>query len=37
MFMIPLYINSDYKNLDYKIYTTTPKNHLQTTLDTTIG
>ena len=28
-----LYINSDYKNLGYKIYTTILKNNMQTTLD----
>ena len=32
-----LYINSDYKNLGYKIYTTLPKNHMQTTLHAIIG
>ena len=32
-----LYINSDYKNLGYKIYTTIPKNHIQTTLDAIIS
>ena len=32
-----LYINSDYKNLDYKIYTTIPKNYMQATLDAIIG
>ena len=32
-----LYINSDYKNLGYIIYTTIVKNHMQTTLDTIIG
>ena len=31
-----LYINSDYKNLGYKNYTTIPKNHMQTTSDTII-
>ena len=28
-----LYINSDYKNLGYKIYTTILKNHMQAALD----
>ena len=32
-----LYINSNYKNLGYKIYTTLPKNHMQTTLDAITG
>ena len=32
-----LHINSDYKNLGYKIYTTIPKDHMQTTLDAIIG
>ena len=32
-----LYLNSDYKNLGYKIYTTIPKNHMQTILDAIIG
>ena len=32
-----LYINSGYKNLVYKIDTTIPKNHMQTTLDAIIG
>ena len=32
-----LYINSDYKNLGYKIYTTILKNHMQGTLDAIIG
>ena len=32
-----LYINSDYKNLDYKIYTTIPKNYMQATLDAIVG
>ena len=32
-----LYINSDYRNLGYKIYTTIPKNHMQTTLDAIIA
>ena len=32
-----LYINSDYKNLVYKIYTTKPKNHTQTALDAIVG
>ena len=32
-----LYVNSDYKNLGYKIYTTILKNHMQTTLDAAIG
>ena len=32
-----LYINSGYKNVGYKIYTTIPKNHIQTTLDVIIG
>ena len=32
-----LYINPDYKNLGYKIYTTIPKNHVQATLDAKIG
>ena len=32
-----LYINSDYKNLGYKIYTTIHKNHMQGTLDAIIG
>ena len=32
-----LYINSDYKNLGYKIYTIIPKNHMRTTLDAIIG
>ena len=27
------YINLDYENLDYKIYTTILKNHTQNTLD----
>ena len=27
------YINLDYENLDYKIYTTIFKNHTQNTLD----
>ena len=31
-----LYINSDYKNLGYKIYTALPKNQMQTTLDAII-
>ena len=32
-----LYINSDYKNLGYIIYTTILKNHMQATLDVIIG
>ena len=32
-----LYINSDYKDLDYKIYTSITKNHMQTTLGAIIG
>ena len=32
-----LYINSDYKNLGYKIYTTILENHMQITLDAIIG
>ena len=32
-----LYINLDYKHLGYEIYTTTFKNHMQTTLDAIIG
>ena len=32
-----LYINSNYANLGYKIYTTILKNHMQKTLDTIIG
>ena len=32
-----LYINSDYKNLGYKIYTTILKNHMQGTLDAIVG
>ena len=32
-----LYINSDYKNLGYIIYTTILKNHMQATLDAIIG
>ena len=32
-----LYINSDYKNLGYKIYTTILKNHMQATLDAITG
>ena len=32
-----LYINSDYKNLGYKICTTIPRNDTQTTLDAIIG
>ena len=32
-----LYINSDYKNLGYKIYTTILKNHMQATLDAIIS
>ena len=28
-----LYINLDYKNLDYQIYTTVPKNRMQKALD----
>ena len=32
-----LYINSNYTNLGYKIYTTILKNHMQKTLDATIG
>ena len=31
-----LYINLDYKNLAYKVYTTTLKNHMQKTLDAII-
>ena len=31
-----LHINSDYKNLGYKIYTTILKNHMQATLDAII-
>ena len=30
-------MSSDYKKLGYKIYTTIPKNHIQTTLDAIIG
>ena len=32
-----LYINFDYENLGYKIYTTILKNHMQGTLDAVIG
>ena len=32
-----LYINSDYKNLGFIIYTTILKNHMQATLDAIIG
>ena len=32
-----LYINSDYKNLGYKIYTAILKNNMQTTLDAITG
>ena len=32
-----LHTNSDYKNLDYKIYTTILKNHMQKTLVAIIG
>ena len=32
-----LYINSDYKYLEYKTYITILKNHIQTTLDAIIG
>ena len=32
-----LYINSNYTNLDYKIYNKTLKNHMQKTLDAIIG
>ena len=32
-----LYINSDYKNFGYKIYTTILKNHMQATLDVIIS
>ena len=32
-----LYINSDYKNLGYEIYTTILKNHMQAALDEIIG
>ena len=32
-----LYINSDYKKLGYKIYTTIFKNYMLTTLDAIIG
>ena len=32
-----LYINSDYKNLGYKIYTAILNNHMQATLDAIIG
>ena len=32
-----LYINSNYTNLGYKIYTTIFKNHMQKTLDAIIG
>ena len=32
-----LYINSDYKNLGYKIYTTILKKNMQTTLDAITG
>ena len=32
-----LYINSGYKNLGYKIYTTILKNYMQATLDAIIG
>ena len=32
-----LHVNSGYKNLGYKIYTTILKNHIQATLDAIIG
>ena len=32
-----LFIDLDYKNLGYEIYTTILKNHMQTTLDAIIG
>ena len=32
-----LYINSNYTDLSYKIYTTILKNHMQKTLDAIIG
>ena len=32
-----LYINSNHKNLGYRIYTTMLKNHRQATLDAIIG
>ena len=32
-----LYINSDYKNLGYRIYTIILKSHMEATLDATIG
>ena len=32
-----LYINSDYKNLGYEIYTTILKNHMPANLDAIIG
>ena len=32
-----LYINSDYKHLGYKIYTTLLKNYMQTTSQAIIG
>ena len=32
-----LYINSDYKNLDYKIYTTILTNHMKAILDAITG
>ena len=32
-----IYINLDYKNLGYKIYTIILKNHIQNILDATIG
>ena len=32
-----LYINSDYKDLGYIIYTTILRNHMQATLDEIIG
>ena len=32
-----LYINLNYTNLGYKIYTTILKNHMQKTLDASIG
>ena len=33
----PLYINSNYTNLDYTIYTTILKNHMQKNLNVIIG
>ena len=32
-----LYVNSNYTNLGYNIYTTSLKNHMQKTLDAIIG